>query len=176
MGRPILLAGLMLAGKTTVGRALARRLGWAFLDLDDEIARRSGRSVAEWFEEGEPAFRAIEAETLAAVLNEGPPRVVALGGGALERAESLALCRERGFLVYLEASPAELAARLGDEERRRRPLLAGAVDATARLGELLATRESRYHQAHWSVAVGGRTPEAVAEEIADRYGAGEPHG
>lgn len=166
--RPIVLTGMMLSGKSTVGAVLAARLGWPFVDLDQELVARTGRAIPEWFAVGEAAFREAEREVLAAVLAEPGPRVVAAGGGAMEDAESRRRCRDHAFVVYLEATPEALAARLSGPSGR--PLLDGAEDPTEALAQLLARRRANYLAAqHLRQPADGR-PEDVAQAIIDAYG------
>jgi shikimate kinase len=161
---------MMGSGKTAAGPRLAERLGYAFLDLDAEVERRTGRAVAELFaERGEAGFRKAEAAALAGAAVR-PRVVVATGGGALLDPESLALARAAGAVVYLRATPATLAGRLVVDASR--PLLLDAEGRpldrealTARLSELLAQREPTYRGADVTVDVDGLTPDAVAEAI-----------
>jgi shikimate kinase len=167
-GRPIVLTGLMLSGKSTVGALVAEGLGWPFVDVDAEIVARTGRSIAEWFEEGETAFRRVEREVLAELVTSPGPRVIAAGGGALEDAESRRLCRERAFVVYLEATAETLAGRLSGPSGR--PLLDGASDPREALAQLLAKRRANYVAAqHRRQPADGR-PEDIARAIIDAYG------
>lgn len=109
--RQVHLTGFMGSGKSTVGRRLARRLLWNFLDLDGVVERHEGRSVARIFEEdGEDAFRAIEHFVLRQVVAK-PATVVALGGGTLLDARNLELSREQAVLVWLRAPLAVLEPR-----------------------------------------------------------------
>src|SRR5262245_57960404 len=137
--RCVLLCGLMGSGKSRVGRALASRLGWDFVDTDELIERAAGMKVAEIFaREGESAFRRRESETLA-----GLPTlrtVVALGGGAVISADNRRVLREKGRLVWLDASPETLAGRIGESQKR--PLLAG-LDRAGRIERLTRMREER---------------------------------
>jgi shikimate kinase len=166
--RPIVLTGLMLSGKSTVGALVAERLGWPFVDLDAELVARTGKTIAEWFTEGEPVFREAERQVLAAVLSAPGPRVIAAGGGALEDAESRRLCRARAFVVYLEATPEALAARLSGPSGR--PLLDEAEDPAGALAQLLARRRANYLAAqHLRQPADGR-PEDVAKAIIQAYG------
>src|SRR5699024_449061 len=97
----LVLVGPMGAGKSSIGRRLARRLGMEFVDLDREIARRTGASVSMIFEcEGEAGFRARERAALAETL-EGAGLVVATGGGAVLDPDNRGLMRQRGFVVHL---------------------------------------------------------------------------
>ncbi|MFL5800726.1 MAG: shikimate kinase [Roseiflexaceae bacterium] len=159
----IALVGLSGAGKSSVGRLLAGRLGWPLLDTDMLIVQSASREIAHIFAvEGEARFRDMEAAALRQAL-EGPPAVVATGGGIVLRAENRTLLRERAFVVWLDAPTAALVARLQahDEER---PLLQG--DAVARLEALRAARAALYAEvAVLRVETGGRTAEAVCEEV-----------
>lgn len=141
--QPVFLVGMMGAGKTTIGRALARRLGWQFIDLDHELEARCGVRVAHIFEiEGEQGFRKRES----ALLDECTRRsgiVLATGGGAILMPENRQLLRERGVVVYLRATIGELFRRV--ERDRSRPLLQTA-DPRQRLAELLAQREPLYEE------------------------------
>lgn len=163
----LLLTGFMGAGKSTVGRLVAKRADLPFVDLDDAIAREAGESVAALFaSRGEAAFRALEAATLRGLLDGGGPRVIALGGGALLdpalRREALA----RACVVALSASPRTLAARTPGKAR---PLLDGAPDREARIRELLAARAPVYAEAHARIATDGIAPVEVAARVLRAY-------
>lgn len=164
---PLVLVGLMGAGKSTVGRRVAELCGRRFIDLDDEIVRRTGRTVADLFaESGESGFREIEARATRLVAEsalEAPGIVVAAGGGWMaNRTARTAL--PTASTVWLKVAPAEAARRLAPGSADR-PLLAG-VDPTARLAALLDERLPAYRQATYTVDTVGRSPEAVAREIA----------
>jgi shikimate kinase len=157
----VFLCGLSGSGKSTIGPLLAARIGVPFADLDREIERVAGRSVAELFEqEGEAAFRDLEAEALVRA-TQLPVGVVALGGGALGRAESLARVLAAGALVWLDASVDVLVARLRDGELR--PLLAG--DPRATLEGQRALRAQAYGRAQLHIDTSAETKEAVVERI-----------
>jgi len=131
----------MGAGKSSIGRQLAQRLGMDFADLDGEIERRTGASVSTIFEcEGEAGFRAREREALAALL-AGPAAVVSTGGGAVLDPESRRLMAARGFVVHLHADVGSQLERL--QRDRSRPLLA-AGDREATLRRLAAERDPLY--------------------------------
>jgi len=139
----LFLVGMMGAGKTTIGRLLARRMKRAFVDSDHEIEQRCGVSVPVIFDiEGEPGFRAREAQMIAELTaREGI--VLATGGGAVLDAESRQRLAARGTVVYLHASPADLYERVRHDKNR--PLLATAVPL-ARLESLYAERDPLYRE------------------------------
>jgi len=156
----LLLIGMMGAGKTTVGRLAADRLGWPYLDSDLEVEAATGRTVAEIFaEEGESAFRAAEAEALASALSVEPAVVSVAGGAVLEPANRTRIA-QAGTVVWLRAEVATLACRVGDGAGR--PLLAG--DPAAALARLDAVRRPLYAElADAVVDVDGLDPEQVAK-------------
>lgn len=141
--RPIFLVGMMGAGKTTIGRGLARRLGREFLDLDHEIEGRCGVRVAHIFDiEGEEGFRRRECSVLEECSSQ-PDLVLATGGGAVLAPENRAVLKARGVVVYLRATPEALYSRVARD--RSRPLLQTA-DPQARIRELLTLREPLYEE------------------------------
>ncbi len=162
----VVLAGMMGTGKSTAGRQLARELDIPFLDTDEMVERKAGMSVAEIFGSlGEARFRQMEATAVAQALAE-PRAVVALGGGALLRADSRQRVRERSTTVWLWATPEVCAAR-AHVDRTTRPLLAGQ-DPTRALRELLDDRLHTYaRSADLILDTGHRSDEQVAAKIAD---------
>jgi shikimate kinase len=166
----VVLTGFMFSGKTTVGRTLADRLGWAFLDFDEEIERRTGRSVAALFRErGEPAFRQLEAELTEEVA--GRRRVVlAPGGGWVTQPAAVARLRPGSLFVWLRVRPETVHARWRAGGGPERPLLAGP-DPTARIAALLREREPLYARADLVCDADDDGPAAIAERIARHLGA-----
>lgn len=158
-----LLIGFMGAGKSTVGRLVADRLGLPFVDLDGEIERGAGRTVAEIFTaEGEAGFRVRESAALAA-LAEAPDAVVACGGGVVLDDENRCLLKSMGRVVYLKVEAGEALARIGDVTGR--PLLESG-DATAMATTLLAARETLYRTvADVTVDTGGLPKAEVADAV-----------
>ena len=156
----IYLVGFMGSGKTTVGGHLAREMGYRFVDLDHEVERQRGLSVAEIFErEGEVEFRRLEAAALREC-GALPDVVVATGGGTLTRWENREFIQRSGIAVWLDA-PLEVMlerARHG----ARRPLLS----TPDRMAALLEERLPGYRTADLRVDTGERTAEAAARQIA----------
>jgi len=160
----IALVGMMGAGKSVVGRLLAEHLRIPFFDLDDEIEKVEGRSIAEIFaERGEGSFREIESARLReAVRSE--TAVIATGGGVLIAEENRDLLSRWGRTVYLRAPVAILAARVGAGAGAERPLLA-AGPIEARLAAILADRTPLYEAADHVVDTEGLTAGDVARRI-----------
>ncbi|TXH03733.1 MAG: shikimate kinase [Rhodocyclaceae bacterium] len=141
--RNIYLVGLMGAGKTTVGRQLAKRLGRSFLDSDHEIVARTGVPIPTIFEiEGEEGFRRREAQTIGEI-TEACDIVLATGGGVVINPDNRRRLCETGWVVYLDVPPALLYERTRHD--RNRPLL-NVPDPMARLEELYAARDPLYRE------------------------------
>jgi len=158
--KPVVLVGMMGAGKTAVGRELAQRLGVPFVDSDAEIERAAAMTVAEIFaRDGEPFFRDREAQVIGRLL-EGAPCILAVGGGAFLRADTRARIAERGVSLWLRADLDLLWARVRRKETR--PLLQTA-DPQATLAALVAAREPVYALADLQVQA---QPEASVETTA----------
>ena len=136
--RTIALVGLMGVGKSSVGRRLASALGLPFRDADAEVEAAAGRSISEIFENlGESAFRDGERRVITRLL-DGPPHVLATGGGAFMNPETRALIKERAISIWLKADLDVLARRVGRKDSR--PLIAGKDP----LDVLKAQAEARY--------------------------------
>ncbi|MBY0422525.1 MAG: shikimate kinase [Parvularculaceae bacterium] len=142
--RSVVLVGMMGAGKTTVGRRLAPRLGLPFFDADAEIEHAAGMSVSDLFAlHGEASFRRGEAQVIARLL-AGPPHVLATGGGAVLDAGTRALIRQHGISVWLRADIDTIFRRA--TRRPTRPLLQ-TPDPQGTLAKILAAREALYAEA-----------------------------
>lgn len=160
----VFLTGMMGAGKSCVGAALAERLGWPFLDLDSTIEERAGKSIVRIFaEDGEAAFRRMESDALAG-LPAKTPCVVATGGGAVLDAANRGTMRAKGWIVHLRVDADEALRRIGRDEGR--PLLRDP-DPRGRWTEIAAARAAVYADSDASFETTGRTPAAVAEAIAE---------
>lgn len=154
--RSIVLVGMMGAGKSSIGRRLAGRLGISFVDADTEIESAAGMSIPEIFaKHGEPYFRAGEARVIARLLEQGP-QVLATGGGAIMDAHTRALIRDKGVSVWLKADVEVLLKRT--KRRGERPL----VD---RIRELLPTREPLYAQSDITVQSRDEPHDVIVDEI-----------
>ena len=151
----ICLVGMMGAGKTTVGKRLARRLGWAFVDSDRELEARLGVSIPTIFDlEGEVGFRRRESELIQELaLRRGT--VLATGGGAVLDPENRRALHEQGHVVYLRATVQDLWHRLRRDTTR--PLLR-APDPRARIEALVRDREPLYQSVAHQVVETGRQP------------------
>jgi shikimate kinase len=161
--RHVVLVGLPGAGKTTVGRLVANELGAPFADFDRLIEERAGKPLTRIFaEDGEPAFRALEA-TIGAEQLAGEPSILSPGGGYLLDPVQRRLALAMGHVVYLMTSPAVAARRL--EGLDDRPLLKG-FEPTLRLQLLLEQRRGVYLEAHERVTTDGLDAKAVAAEVA----------
>ena len=160
--RHVVLVGLPGSGKTSVGALVAAELRARFVDVDEEIERRAGKRVARIFaEDGEAAFRALEAE-LGAAAFASAAAVIATGGGFFAGEVTRAMARGSGLVVYLQTDPADAAGRLRGAHGR--PLLEGG-DVASRVAELLAQRAAAYAEAECAVPTGGRTVEQVAAAV-----------
>jgi shikimate kinase len=131
--RRVLLIGMMGAGKSTTGRLLAERLGWAYLDSDDEVESSTGMTIPEiWKARGEAAFRAEESRVLAEACRSDGPAVVSVAGGTVLAPANRAIIGASGLVVWLRAEVPTLVARVGTGAGR--PLLdAGPAEALRRL-------------------------------------------
>ena len=159
----IVLVGLMGAGKTSVGKRLAARLGRPFDDADRVIEAETGMTVSEIFaERGEPCFRALERRTIAGLLARAG-RVLATGGGAFMDPETRALIARRAVSVWLKADLDVLARRVA--RRNTRPLLA-AGDPRAILESLIEARYPVYALADITVTAADRPIDATVETVA----------
>jgi shikimate kinase len=164
LGGHLVLVGLPGAGKTTVGRALAARLGVPFLDFDEEIERRAGASVAELFARGgEGSFRALE-RALTEEVRGAPPMVLAPGGGWIAWPGNVALLRPPGRIIHLRLRPETAVARMGAGAASR-PLLR-VPDPLAALRRLHADRRDHYRSADLEVDVDVIDAQQVTELLA----------
>jgi shikimate kinase len=163
LSRTIALVGLMGAGKSAVGRRLAKALGAPFDDADELIVAAAGMSIPDLFESyGEPAFRDLERRVIARVL-EGPPVVLALGGGAFVDPATRARVKARALSIWLRADLDTLVARTA-RKRGTRPLLLQG-DPREVLARLLEQRYPIYAEAEQVLDSADQPPEALVARI-----------
>ena len=162
--RHVVLVGPMGSGKSTLGRALATKLGLAFVDVDARIVAAAGCDIPSLFaSEGEVGFRQREAQALAEAL-AGEAAVIATGGGAVLADANRTAMREAGHVVYLQVDAATQLARLAGDTSR--PLLA-APDRAQRLADLQAIREPLYREvAHHLFETSALPPDAAVAALA----------
>ena len=163
--RNIVLIGFMGTGKSTVGTGLAKQLGYAFVDLDEEIVRQEGMSIPEIFaQHGEGYFR--EAESRALMQLMGQQRlVIATGGGCVLREVNCRRMKEQGFVVHLTAAVGTIIERIKDDHNR--PLLQG--DASERVRSLMAERAGKYDFADAEIATDARSMDQITADVIAAY-------
>ncbi|HXU01137.1 MAG TPA: shikimate kinase [Polyangia bacterium] len=160
---PIFLIGFMASGKTTVGRLLAERLDWTFVDLDKVIEDEAAQTVADIFAaEGEAGFRKRETAALLAVAKRRKV-IVATGGGAPCRDENIEAMLAAGRVFWLDVSPEEAVRRAGSASGR--PLLDGTADPLAAARALVAARRPFYQRAHAGVVTNDQSPSQIVNEL-----------
>ncbi len=164
LDRTVVLVGMMGSGKTSIGRRLARALGWPFQDADWAIEDAAGTSISNIFQEiGEPAFRRSERQVIARLMDECHQQVLALGGGSFVAEETRDLIKKRAISIWLDADIDTLVRRTS--RRSDRPLLSTG-DPRAILSKLLDERQSTYAEADIKLDSGSGSPaEIVARTL-----------
>jgi shikimate kinase len=169
--RAVFLVGFMGAGKTSVGRALSRQLGWSFEDLDDRVQSREGRSIEAIFREaGEAGFRQAEHKALRELISglNDSPQIIALGGGAFVQQENAALLEASEIkTIFLDGSVDELFRRC-QEQNLERPLRSSAENFRT----LYEKRRPHYLKASLRIETQGKSVDAIAKEVATALGIG----
>lgn len=166
----ISLIGFMGSGKTTVGLLLSKFLNFSFIDLDEYIEKKEGKSIKNIFmSNGEEYFRDLESLCLKEVINQKEKVVIATGGGIIKREDNRNILKEKTFVVYLEGDFFVLIKRLRNlTEKEKRPLLLLDSDE---LYKLWLDRKSYYESiADLTIVVDNKTPYKIAKEIVDQYG------
>jgi shikimate kinase len=162
----IALVGFMGVGKSSVGRMIAEQLGFTFLDTDEAIEERTGKSITQIFAElGEPVFRDLE-KRLVAELATREKLVVSTGGGLAAHAGNMASLKTNSLVVCLWASPEAIYERV--KTQTHRPLLV-APDPVAKIKELLAKREPFYRQADVLMNTERRSVKEVAQHVLHQF-------
>lgn len=165
MTKNLILIGFMGTGKSSCGKALATRLGCAFLDLDKYIEAKEKMSIPEVFAtKGETYFREKEREAVREVAQRKSV-VIATGGGTIKDEDNLALLKERGVLVCLTADVDTILQRTA--RRGERPMLDAQADRRKTIEELLESRREMYARADFTVDTSLLSPMQVTEEIMD---------
>ncbi|MBF0280834.1 MAG: shikimate kinase [SAR324 cluster bacterium] len=158
----LIMIGFMGVGKTTIGRKLAKRLGYHFLDMDEQIENEQNRSISEIFENsGEDHFRQLEVKLLQK-LSTVQNTVIATGGGAVATPGSLELMKVYGRLIYLKTSVDEIVERV--KRSQHRPLL-HAEDLEERISSLLVKRIPFYEQADYIIETKNLSPQRITSLI-----------
>jgi shikimate kinase len=181
----LILTGFMASGKSSVGAMVARRLGWEFVDSDDHIVARAGKSVAQIFsDDGEARFRTLEREVIAALSSDrrrcpqchGPhAEVIATGGGALVDEANRAALSSIGVIVCLTARPEVIAERVERSKTRRPKLAEGGKPVLDRISELMEQRAEVYSRADLQVDTSDLSIEQAAERVIEVFGVRAAH-
>ena len=160
----VILIGFMGTGKTAVGKRLAKRLGWKFVDVDKLIEASAGMPIARIFtERSEPVFRRLERRHILRAV-QGRHQVIATGGGAVVDPQNRTRMRSTGCVVCLTAKPKSILSRVG-RQAGARPLLAGSRNPLARIQQLLRQRAEAYGQADITVDTTNLTIEQVVGRV-----------
>lgn len=165
MKQHVALVGFMAAGKSTIGKKLARKLKCAFFDTDDLVVEEHGGVSDIFYNEGEKAFRNYEHAAIAHVLEDGQPGIVALGGGALTHEPTQKLLKKRAYRVFIKVTPEQVVERLR-KSKRVRPLL-GPTPSLSRIRELYTKRMPQYAHADLVVEADGMSTSQVVDAIVE---------
>lgn len=166
----IALIGFMGSGKSTVGRELARKMAYPFVDTDEEIERKAKKSIPEIFEEhGEKYFRRLEEEVLSEIIENNEEMVISTGGGIVLSERNRRILREKTITILLQAGVEELYNRLKDETNR--PLLA-VENPQEEIKRLLEEREEYYNTADIKVNTDGLQVAEIVEIIVEKISTG----
>jgi shikimate kinase len=161
-GRQAVLVGFMGAGKSSVGKILAQRLGAEFVDVDERIEETAGRSIGDIFvSSGEAAFREMEKEAILDAVSV-PGRVLAAGGGAFVDEANRRALKEYGPVFFLDVSVESVLERLSGD--RSRPLFPGGKEE-GKLRELMERRRPSYREADFTVSTDNRSVTEIADDI-----------
>lgn len=158
----VALTGFMAAGKTTIGKKLARKLGVKFYDIDDLVVEQHGPISDIFYAQGEPQFRAYEYDAIAQTV-DNEPGVIALGGGAVTYDDSLKLLKKRTYRVFIKVPPEKILGRLR-RSKRIRPLV-GPTPSLTKIKSLYTQRMPRYAHADYVVEAGEMTTAEIVDDI-----------
>jgi len=166
--RTIILTGFMGAGKSRVGKELAKKLSILYIDTDKLIEQKSGRKIKDIFKEhGEAYFRELECEVIRG-LPVNQSLIISIGGGAIVNGENLKKLQQLGIIIWLKVSPQEIYKRL-KKARKKRPLLAlesvPELEYIENITKILLTREPYYHKADYQIETDNKTIREILEEL-----------
>ena len=170
----LIITGFSGTGKSLVGKEVARRLGWSFVDTDEAIVRQTGKDIAEIFkQDGEAKFRELERQTISKVSQQSNT-VIAIGGGAIVDPQNYEALAKNGLIFCLEAEPETIYERLFREvacnpETEVRPLLA-VENPLERIRQLKASRQPYYAKADWTIHTDGLSITQVVQEVVRAWG------
>ena len=164
MKRHLALTGFMAAGKSTIGKKLARKLGVKFYDIDDLVVEDHGAISDIFYAQGEEQFRRYELEAIRRVLDTAEPGVIALGGGAVTYDDTLKLLKKRAYRVFVKVPPEQILGRLR-RSKRVRPLI-GPTPSLTKIKEMYERRMPRYSHADYVVEAENMSTAQVVEQIA----------
>lgn len=166
----VILIGFMGTGKTAVGKRLAKRLGWAFIDVDQLIETRAKMPIARIFaERGEPVFRRLEGRCIGRVIH-GHHQVIATGGGAVVDPKNRARLRASGLVVCLTARPTVILSRVGRKLAVRPMLERGRINPLSRIRSLMQERATAYAKADLTIDTSGLSVDETVDRIWQRVG------
>ena len=165
MRNHIALTGFMAAGKSTIGKKLARKMGCAFYDIDDIIVKSHGAIGDIFYAQGEAQFREYELETIEHVIESEPPGIIALGGGAVTYDKTLKLLKKRTYRIFIKVPPEQILGRLR-RSKRVRPLI-GPAPSLSKIKELYAQRMPHYAHADFVVEADDASTAHVVERIVE---------
>ncbi len=162
--QPLVIIGLMGAGKTSIGKMLAAELDYDFIDSDEMIVKREQRSILDIFaQSGEPHFREVERAVIQDLMLDVAPHVIGTGGGAFMNAETRAAIKETGVSIFLKASLDVLAERVGNGEGR--PLLTAGNSPREVLDKLMQDRYPIYAEADLAVETRAETQKETLNRV-----------
>lgn len=165
MKQHVALVGFMAAGKSTLGKKVARKLKCAFYDLDDEIVKQHGPIDAIFYDRGEAAFRECELEALQAILDNGKPGIIALGGGAVTYEPTAKLLKKRVYRIFVKVSAEQILGRLR-RSKIVRPLI-GPTPSLHKIKELYAGRMPSYAHSDYVLEADTLTALQAVEAIVE---------
>lgn len=165
MKQHVALVGFMAAGKSTIGKKLARKLKCAFFDTDDLVVQEHGAVSDIFYNEGESAFRDYERAAIEGVLQDGEPGIVALGGGALTHEPTQRLLKKRAYRVFIKVTPEQVVERLR-KSKRVRPLL-GPTPSLAKIRELYTKRMPQYAHVDHVIEADGMSTSQIVDAIVE---------